>query len=190
MAERLRKFERGELDAEQAELYEQYTSGSERSRSPRAINLLDDTGHLIGPPNAWLLSPRLGLALQTLGFAIRNATTLSPRAQEIAILVVAQRTGSSFEQYAHRPAARQAGLTEADVDALLAARPVQFDDPIEQACHRLASILMDRERLADDEYAEAVSRLGERRTFELTAIVGWYRMIALQLAAFAVRPPS
>lgn len=190
MAERLRKFEPDELDAEQAALREHFTSGSERSRAPRAINLLDGAGHLIGPPNAWLLNPRLGQALQGLGFAVRHATSLPPRAQEIAILVVAQRTGSAFEQYAHRTAARQAGLAAADVDALLAARPVHFTDPVEQECHRLAGILMDRERLSDTEYGEAVGRLGEQRVFELTAIVGWYRMIALQLAAFDVRPPA
>jgi 4-carboxymuconolactone decarboxylase len=190
MGERLRKFDRAELDDEQAAIYEHYTAAGERARSPRAITLLDDDGHLMGPPNAWLLSPGLGMALQSLGFAVRYATELTPRMQEIAILVVAQRTGSAFEEYAHRAAASQAGLSDADIDALMNAEPVDFADPAEQACQRLAGIMFDREQLSDAEYADAVATLGRKRLLELTAIVGWYRLIALQLSVFGVVPPA
>jgi 4-carboxymuconolactone decarboxylase len=38
--------------------------------------------------------------------------------------------------------------------------------------------------LGDEEYARAVDELGERGVFELTALVGYYATLALQLRVF------
>ncbi len=128
MPERLRKFEPDELDPAQRAIYDQFGSGGNRGTIPGAFPLRDEAGHLNGPPNAWLLNPALGEAFQALGFNVRSATGLPPRAQEIAILVVAQRIESEFERYAHERAARNNNLPEAEIEALSAGRPVSFDD--------------------------------------------------------------
>lgn len=189
MPERLRKFEPDELDAAQRAIYDQFGSGGNRATIPGAFPLRDEAGHLNGPPNAWLLNPALGDAFQVLGFNVRSATGLPPRAQEIAILVVAQRLDSPFERFAHEPAARNNGLPEADIEALSAGRPVSFADLSEQVCYEVAVALMDHGKLTDDEYARAVGALGEKGLFGLTSIIGWYQMIALQLSVFEVLPP-
>jgi 4-carboxymuconolactone decarboxylase len=49
--------------------------------------------------------------------------------------------------------------------------------------------MMDTGGLTDAEYARAVEVFGEQRLFDLTAIVGWYQMMALQLSVFRVMPP-
>ena len=38
-------------------------------------------------------------------------------------------------------------------------------------------------------YAEAVALLGEKGTVELTGLVGYYTLLALQLNTFEVAPP-
>ena len=189
MKDRLRKFEADELDDEQLVIYNLYTP-SEVAKRPRAMPLMDDAGHLQGPINSWLLSPQIGVGLQVLGKAIRAAPLLSPRSQEIIILVVAQRLQSAFERAAHEVTARAAGLTEADIDALSAGTPAHFDDAEEQLCYELAQLMMDNGALTDVEYAHAVDVLGERKLFEVAAVVGWYQMVGLSMSVFQVMPPE
>ena len=189
MKDRLRKFEPAELDEEQLVIYNLYTP-SEVAKRPRAMPLMDDEGHLLGPINSWLLSPQIGIGLQVLGKAIRAAPLLSPRTQEIIILVVAQRLQSVFERAAHEVTARAAGLTEADIDALSSGQPAHFDDAEEQLCYELAQLMMDNGALTDAEYARAVDALGERKLFEVAAIVGWYQMVGLSMSVFQVMPPE
>nr|BFE70573.1 hypothetical protein GCM10020092_038740 [Actinoplanes digitatis] len=68
---------------------------------PQLFRLVGADGGLEGPFNAFLLQPRLGLALQALGAAVRYETGLADRAREIAILVVSAASDSAFERYAH-----------------------------------------------------------------------------------------
>lgn len=188
MPERLRKFDPAELDGEQQAIYDKF-AGGERASLTRTIPLVDESGHLSGPPNAWLLSPALGDTFQALGLVIRSGLGLPPRAQEIAILVVAHRIRSPFERYAHESAALQVGLSAADVDALCSGHAVVFTDPQERTCYELTVAMMDTGVLSDAEYAQAVDVLGEKGLLELTAIIGWYQMIGLQLSVFQVLPP-
>jgi 4-carboxymuconolactone decarboxylase len=187
MPERLKKFGPDGLTPEQSEIYDYYVGLGSR---PRSLPLMDDEGHLLGPVNAWLVSPRLGLAFDMLGRAVRRATDLSPAAQEIIILVVAQRVRSEFERAVHEPSAESSGVPRADIERLSNGEPVSFDDPEWQACYELAVALINNSDLTDAEYARGVAALGEKRVFEVVGIVGWYQMIAMQLAVYQVMPPE
>ncbi len=189
MKDRLRKFEADELDDEQRVIYDLYRP-SEVAKRPRAMPLMDEQGHLLGPINSWLLSPQIGIGLQILGKAIRAAPQLSPRSQEIIILVVAQRIQSVFERAAHESVARTAGVSEENIAALAAGTPAHFDDAEERLCYELTLLMMDHGALTDSEYANAVDQLGERKLFEVVAVVGWYQMIGLSLSVFQVVPPG
>jgi 4-carboxymuconolactone decarboxylase len=151
---------------------------------------MDAEGHLLGPVNTWLVSPKLGLAFDMLGRAVRRATDLSPAAQEIIILVVAHRVRNEFERAVHEPAAESAGVPRADIERLSCGEPASFEDPEWQACYELAVSLINNSNLTDDEYARGVQALGEKRVFEVVGIVGWYQMIAMQLAVYQVMPPE
>ena len=97
---------------EQAEIYAKF-AGGKRAASGAAFSLLHPEGGLIGPPNAWLLSPPLARVFERVGWTMRYGLQLSDRACEIAILLVAFHRDSPFELYAHRKAGRAAGLTDA-----------------------------------------------------------------------------
>ncbi len=189
MKDRLRKFEADELDDEQRVIYDLYRP-SEVAKRPRAMPLMDEQGHLLGPINSWLLSPQIGIGLQILGKAIRAAPLLSPRSQEIIILVVAQRIQSVFERAAHETVARANGIPDDVIDALSSGTPTKFEDAEEQICYDLTGLMMDNGALSDSEYAHAVNVLGERKLFEVVAVVGWYQMIGLSLSVFQVVPPG
>ncbi|WP_033328215.1 carboxymuconolactone decarboxylase family protein [Streptomyces yerevanensis] len=174
----------GELDEEQAEVYRAVTGGA-RALGPQAFPLTDQEGRLRGPFNAMLLSPPVGLATQALGTAVRYSSSLSDRVREMAILAVAAHWDSAFEREAHEAVGRTSGgLTESEMAALRAGRVPELAEPAERTALRATTALLRHGTLNDDEYADAVAAVGERGVFELTTLVGYYSMLALQLRVF------
>lgn len=175
-----------ELDDEQQRLYASITGGP---RARNAFGIVDGDGTLGGPFNAMLLHPPVGDALQRLGAAIRFAGTLSDRARELAILTVAASVHSGFEWYAHEHIGLRQGLTEAEIAAIRNGAQPHLDDPGEAAVVATTRRLIDSGTLTDDEYADASAVLGPATLFELTTLVGYYRLIAMQLHVFGVDAP-
>lgn len=177
-----------DLDDAQREVYQAIAGGPRAQRS--AFSLTDENGVLEGPFNAMLLHPPLGDALQRLGSAIRYDGTLSARAREIAILAVAAHWQSDFEQYAHERVGVQIGLTQDEITALREGKRLQFADPEEAAVAEAAGRILDHNALTEAEYAEAAESLGPAKLFELTTLIGYYGVLALQLRIFdvGVRP--
>ncbi|MGN9838446.1 carboxymuconolactone decarboxylase family protein [Nonomuraea sp. H19] len=170
---RLRRTPPHDLDPEARALYEKITSG------PRGKFMVDSEGGLTGPFNAMLLSPSVGDPLQELGAAIRYRSSLTDRARELAILVVAHHHESAFEQAAHEPIARDLGFTDDQFQALRDGTPL--DLPAEEA----AVLAVTRALVAKGDLDEAeYALLGERALFELTTLVGYYTTLALQLRVF------
>ncbi|BEP13346.1 carboxymuconolactone decarboxylase family protein [Acidothermaceae bacterium B102] len=188
MSARLPKLAPGALDDDQRAVYDAI-AGGRRAQGPQLFRLTDDDGCLEGPFNGFLLQPRVGVALQAVGAALRYETSLSDRAREIAILVVAQHWDSSFEWYAHEAIGRHIGLTDDELAALGDHRWDAFagdERLVAVTCHLLASA----GDLDDTAYAEAVAALGLPRLFELLTIVGYYATLALQLRVFRVGVPG
>lgn len=177
------------LTAEQRALYDLIVGGR-RSSGPQALSIADDEGRLVGPFNAMLLVPSLGHALQSLGVAVRYETTLSRREREIAVLVVAAVRDSDFERYAHETIGRRAGLSDAELLALRQPTLDEFADERERAVGHAAHALATTGDLSDAEYAVARDLLGESVIFELTTLVGYYSLLAVQLRVFRVEAPS
>ncbi|GAA5128504.1 carboxymuconolactone decarboxylase family protein [Pseudonocardia adelaidensis] len=189
MTERLSRITPDEMTPEQAEVYAKFTGGK-RAAPGASFSLLHPEGGLIGPPNAWLLSPPLARVFERVGWTMRYGLELSDRACEIAILLVAFHRDSPFELYAHRRAGRAAGLTDAEVEGLATRTPPSFSSDEERHVFTATLAILDRQTLDDAEYAAAVAGLGRRKLFELVALVGYYDQVATQLSVFGVVPPE
>jgi 4-carboxymuconolactone decarboxylase len=185
---RLPKLLPDSLDADQRAVYDAVVGGP-RAAGPQLFRLVDDEGGLEGPFNAFLLQPRLGLALQAVGSAVRYETTLSDRAREVAILVVAAVRDSAFESHAHEAVARHVGLTEDELESVRAGRYDGLPTD-ERVIARLVRELLDAGDLDDASYLEAVDTLGLPQLFELLTLVGYYDALSLQLRVFRVAPPA
>jgi len=141
---------------------------------PRGPGIIQDDGALFGPFNAFMLDPTIGDRVQALGLAVQSADALPPAMREAVILSVAGRRSCRGEWEAHRPRALAAGLTEADVQAIATGHlPGVADEEIRTAL-ALAGAQMDHRPLDDAAYRGAVDVLGERRVFEVWALVGYY----------------
>lgn len=189
MSERLTRLRPDDLSPDQAETYAKFTTGR-RAAPDSPFSLVHPDGGLIGPPNGWLRSPPLAAALERLGGDLRFELQLSDRSREMAILLVAFHRDSPFELYAHRPAGRAAGLTENEISGLADRAEPQFQAAEERAVFVTTIALLDQRTLDDSAYRAAVSTLGERGLLELVVLVGYYDLIATQLAVFGVEPPQ
>ena len=182
MDQRLPPFPPTMLRPDQRRLYDAVAAGP-RARGPQHFALTRADGSLRGPFNALLLQPRLGEAVQALGSAIRFAGTLPDRSREIAILLVAAHWGSAFEREAHESVGRAAGLSDDELAALRrgdrrtvrghGAGRRRRDD---LSCWRATSTTTCGRRPR--------GRLGAETVFELTVLVGYYSLLALQLRVF------
>jgi 4-carboxymuconolactone decarboxylase len=179
----------GDLNPEQRKLYEAITGGP-RSQGPQLFRLTDDAGGLQGPFNALLLQPLLGGALQAVGAAVRYQTSLSDRARELAILMVAAHWDSEFERHAHEAVGAHVGLTQAELAALRRLDVSVFTDPEERAVADCTRHLLESGDLDDAGYRQTVATLGAEGVFELTTLVGYYATLALQLRVFRVAAPA
>jgi alkylhydroperoxidase family enzyme len=176
-----------DMTDEQRTLYDQFAAGR-RAAPDSPFTLVRPDGRLQGPPAVWMLSPRFGLALQHVGGAVRFGSRLPARACEIAILLVAHHHDSPFELYAHRLAGAAAGLSPADLAALADGLLPPSASETEAAVFRTTRAVLAHGTLTGEEFTSAAGVLGEAALFELVTIVGWYTMVAWQLAVFDVRP--
>nr|MDT0660438.1 carboxymuconolactone decarboxylase family protein [Micromonospora sp. DSM 115978] len=190
---RVHRFRPAELDPAQKALYADLTSGS-RATGPPGVQVAEPDGRLTGPFNAMLLNPVIGDALQKLGATIRYHGALSARSREIAILTVAARLGSAFEWRSHEPVAVGAGLTDRELRALrdladpeLTDADPELTDPEEAAVTRGAALLLGDGPVSDEDYRRLADALGQAKLFELSTLVGYYRLLARQMVLFDVR---
>lgn len=156
-----------------------------RAAGPQHFALKNPDGSLAGPFNALLLVPALGDAIQSLGAAVRYETSLSPRERELAILVVAAHWDCEFERHAHEAVGRAAGLTEVELAVTRAGGIPPLDDDHEQLCTRLAHALT-RGDVDDELWTDAARVVPIETVFELSTLVGYYALLALQLRVFRV----
>lgn len=173
-----------EQDPEQRGLYDSITGGP-RATGQQHFPLTTASGGLTGPFNAFLLSPKVGAALEQLGAAVRYQTSISDRTRELAILAVAAHTDSSFEWSAHEGVGRAAGLTDAEIEAVRWGQVPDLCDPIERAAAHLVKALLEGD-VGDTDWDRWAAPLGSAVVFELSTLVGYYSTLALQMRVFRV----
>jgi 4-carboxymuconolactone decarboxylase len=170
------------MTPEQREFYERFLI-DERRGGPKALLAQEGGGGLAGPFNAFLLHPPVGDKLQELGHTLRFEGELPERVREIVILTVARARQSEFEWKAHSRIGRQVGLTDTELESIESGS-AQFEDTLEDLASRLALAMVVEREVDDELYDSCVNELGPRQMFEVSVIVGYYDLLALQLRVF------
>ena len=164
------------MNPEQRAVYDRIVSG------PR--------GRIVGPLRAALHSAELADKWEPLGALLRYRTTLPPRLSEIAILVTGRACNSPFEWYAHRLEAEKAGIEQPIIEALLNETVPPGLGADEAAVYHYAVELNRHKSVSDATYAVALERFGERGVVELTALIGYYTMVAMTLNCHEIPLPE
>jgi 4-carboxymuconolactone decarboxylase len=164
------------MNPEQRAVYDRIVSG------PR--------GRIQGPLRAALHNAELADKWQALGALLRYGTTLPPRLSEIAILVTGRACRSPFEWYAHRLEGEKAGIEQPIIEALLAQTVPPGMSEDDAAVYHYAVELNRNNSVSDATYAVALARFGERTIVELTALIGYYTMVAMTLNCHEIPLPE
>ena len=165
-----------QMDADQRRVYDRIVSGRR--------------GKIQGPLRAALHSAELADRWQALGELLRYNTTLPPRLSELAILMTGRACQSPFEWYAHRIEAEKVGVEPQVIEAILAEQWPQGLSTDDEIVLRFANELNRFKSVSDATYAQALARFGERTVVELTALVGYYTMVAMTLNAHEIPLPE
>jgi 4-carboxymuconolactone decarboxylase len=147
-------------------------------------------GKVQGPILAALHRPELADKWQQLGELLRYRTTLPARLSEIAILVTAQRWRCQLEWHLHEGFALQAGVPRTLIDDIHARRQPTTADAEELAVYDYAAELQDRRAVSEETYRRALALWGVVGVVELTALIGYYTMVAMTLNAHEFPLPA
>lgn len=160
---------RDSLTPEQQRVYEAVVSG------PR--------GTVQGPLLAALHRPELADKWQQLGEILRYRTVFPPRLSEVAILVTARHWNCELEWHIHAKAAREAGLGAAVIEDLRLGRRPDGADKDVLAIYDYCAELHETKRVSEAVYRRVLERWDVVGVVELTALVGYYSLVAMTLNA-------
>ena len=147
-------------------------------------------GKLQGPLRAALHRPELADKWQQFGEVLRYRTSLPPRLSELAILVTARHCNCDLEWHIHEQMARQAGLADSIIDDIRDGKRPAAADGEALVTFDYAEELNRRKTVAEETYAQALERFGVVGVVELTALVGYYTMVAMTLNAHEIPLPD
>lgn len=162
--------------AEQKRVYDAIVSG------PR--------GALRGPLRAALHNPELADKWQQLGELLRYRTSLPAPLSELAILVTARHCDCQLEWFIHAETARKAGLPDSIIENIRTRRPIGNADQDAVDVCLFASELNRSYSVSDEIHRRIRERFGVTGVVELTALIGYYTMVAMTLNAHEIPLPD
>lgn len=147
-------------------------------------------GMVVGPMRAALHSPELADRWQAIGEFLRYRSSLEHRLSELAIVVCGRYWNSEVEWYVHADLAEKAGVPRPALEAIRSARPPRFEREDEVVVYDYSRQLLETGQVEDAVYAAAVHILGVVGVVELSALVGYYSMVAMTLNVHAIPAPE
>jgi 4-carboxymuconolactone decarboxylase len=144
-------------------------------------------GLVPGPHKIWLANPRLYQTIVPTGAYYQTDSTLTKAEIEIVTNLTTGRWATPYANYEHEKiGVEQGGLVSETVEALIAGRPVSFDDPRQQAVYELAAALVAARFVPLGLYRRAKDLLGDAGIVDVTVLIGWFTAVSMTLAAFDV----
>ncbi len=143
----------------------------------------------VGPLAIAMHRPELARAMSELGLVLRFNSRFEPRLREFAILFTGRFWDCQFEWASHEAEARTAGLSDASIETLRHGGS-EFAAADEQAIHDYGTELLTRHFASEAAYQRVLALFGVAGVVELTALIGYYGLVALTLnaAEFEIPP--
>jgi 4-carboxymuconolactone decarboxylase len=143
----------------------------------------------VGPLAIAMHRPELALAMSELGLVLRFNSSFEPRLREFTILFTGRYWDCQFEWASHEAEARKAGLADASIETLRHGGAL-FQAEDEQAIHDYGTELLTRHFASDATYQRVLRIFGVAGVVELTALIGYYGLVALTLNAAEFEIPE
>lgn len=147
-------------------------------------------GVVIGPLRAVLHSPELADPWSALGEYLRFNCSLPLALRELAIICAGRYWNSQLEWQVHARVAQDSGIKDEIIEAIRTATGPDFDDAEQASIYRFARELLHHGQTSDEAYDAVRERYGVVGVVDLTALVGYYSMVAMTLNAHDVPLPE
>ncbi len=136
---------------------------------------------MTGPFLVLMRSPEVMTASRMLGDHLRFNSAIGTTLSEMAILITAREWSQDYEWGVHAPIALRQGIRKEIVDAIAdARRPVGMSED-ETLVYDFSTELQRNKRVSDVTYAKVLKRWGETGVVDLSAISGYYTLLAMVL---------
>lgn len=148
-------------------------------------------GGVKGPFQALINSPELCARVEQLGVFVRFECSVPMRLRELAILCVGYHWKAAYEWFAHAPIAEKQGVPSAVIAAIgRDSDKIPFDSEDDRIVVAFVRSVLRTGKAPDAIYQPVRDLLGEKGAVELTGLVGYYSLLAMQLNVFQVEPPE
>lgn len=174
---RLTALDLAHLTPAQQVIYDQITAGPRGKVTPSFLALLH--------------SPHLAGKVEQLGVYVRFESTVPARLREFAILIVSRHWRCAYEWNAHVSLAKLQGISAETLVRVGRAEEPLWGDGTEadHIVHSYCRELLRTGHVEEKIYAAGLALLGEPGVVDLTALVGYYTLLALSINAHGIAPP-
>jgi alkylhydroperoxidase family enzyme len=118
---------------------------------------------------------------------IRNATTLSARHRELLLMRIGVLCRSEYEWAAHSRVGRQVGMSDADVERIVAGPERAGGDPVENALLRATDELYRDDLVSAETWAALAAVLEPKQLLDMLIAVGGYRAVSMAINSAGVQ---
>jgi 4-carboxymuconolactone decarboxylase len=128
-----------------------------------------------------MYSPQLMSAARAMGDYLRYKSAIGNTLSELVILITAREWAQDYEWSLHYPIALKAGIRKEVADDISLGRRPTAMSPDEDTVFDFTSELLRNKQVSDATFERAKSRLGMKGVVDMTGIVGYYTLLAMQL---------
>jgi 4-carboxymuconolactone decarboxylase len=173
---RIGPIDPNKLSDQQQKVYDQIAGGAR--------------GGVTGPFTMLLHVPELASRVEQLGVALRFESDIPSRLRELAVCTVAAHWKADYEWYAHARLAKAQGISDEVLQSIGTMSEAQFAQDDERIVYIYARQLLAKGSVEEDAFQSASKLLGQRGVIELTALLGYYSLLAFTLNSFEVAVPA
>jgi len=152
--------------------------------------VLEVFGQLRGPHSVLLHSPALDKPALELGNYFRYSSIVKSPEKELAIITAAREKDCLYVWAAQVGAGRRGGLREEAIAVVKEKRDISELEPHEAEIVTYVRQLFRNNRVDQATFDALKHRYGEQWLIEMTAVVGYYGMLAGVVNAFEVAAPA
>ncbi len=147
-------------------------------------------GSVVGPLRVALHSPELADRWSALGEFLRFNSSLPKTESELAIIVTGRYWNSQVEWSIHAGIALECGVPQDVVEAIRRGRAPVFEDRVQALVYEFTRSLLEFGQVEDAVYQALYQLKDEKYLVELTALVGYYSLVAMTLNVHRVPLPE
>ena len=147
-------------------------------------------GRIPGPYRFTLHCPQVTEVMHPFGEILRLRSTFPLRLSELVIITTARMWDCDYIFQAHVGNAVANGLSQSVADAIARNERPMFQKQDEEAIYDYLTELFENHEIDDETHARAVELFGVPGVVEMTALSGYYGMVAMTLLAHEMPLPE